>query len=175
MTTASLHADCAHCAALCCVTPSFDRSEDFAIDKPSGVPCPHLGSGNQCRIYTHREQTGFKGCINHDCFGAGQRVTQDIFEGRSWRDHPELLPAMVVAFSAMREVHRLLVLLNEAANLTLSKVERRHLDQFLNTLVPQAPWTVESLAAFEESDLSKRVQNFLQTLKHHFGEPAQPT
>ena len=35
---ALLHADCARCAALCCVLPPFAASADFAIDKPAGRP-----------------------------------------------------------------------------------------------------------------------------------------
>ncbi|MCY1016082.1 hypothetical protein [Pyxidicoccus sp. MSG2] len=30
--------DCSACTALCCVATSFERSEDFAFDKPVGWP-----------------------------------------------------------------------------------------------------------------------------------------
>ena len=47
-----LTADCARCAALCCVAPTFAVSADFAIDKPAGQPCPHLQPSSHCGIHS---------------------------------------------------------------------------------------------------------------------------
>ena len=92
MDASILQADCEQCAALCCVALAFDKSEWFPIDKPNGVVCPQLDGSNRCKIYDTREALGYNGCLNFDCHGAGQRVTQEVFGGRSWREDPALLP-----------------------------------------------------------------------------------
>jgi hypothetical protein len=103
-----LVADCGSCAALCCVATSFERSEDFAYDKPASVRCTNLTASDRCAIHTERVERGFVGCTLYDCYGAGQRATRDYARDPSARDR---------AFLALREVHELLFLLTEAAAL----------------------------------------------------------
>lgn len=172
-TAVEMHADCARCVGLCCVAPAFDRSDEFAIDKPGGEPCPHLDAAYRCRIHAQREELGFKGCISHDCLGAGQRVTQEVFAGQSWRDDPSMLPAMIGAFATMREVHELLAMLDVAGGAPLLPIERRTFDQLSDALTPSEGWTIESLDAFERQGTSGRVRQFLRTLKHHFSDSRQ--
>lgn len=105
--TIDLHADCAQCFALCCVALPFAKSADFAIDKPPGVPCRHL-DGFACSIHDHLPGAGFPGCAAYDCFGAGQRVARQTFNGRDWRAYPDVAAAMFAAFTAMRHLHELL-------------------------------------------------------------------
>lgn len=168
MTAASMRADCARCAALCCVAFAFACSEEFAIDKSMGAPCPNLDHQYRCRIYQKREQLGFRGCVSYDCYGAGQRVTQEIFGDRSWPDDPRILPQMIRAFLAMREVQSLILMLNITTEAALSREERKALQSFLVELTPTGGWTRESLAAFERNGLSRRVHRFLRSLKRHF-------
>jgi hypothetical protein len=87
---AHLRADCSRCAGLCCVAPAFAASADFAIDKPAGVPCPNLRDDFRCGIHAELRERGFPGCTVFDCFGAGQRITQETFGGRAWREAPEI-------------------------------------------------------------------------------------
>lgn len=102
-----LHADCANCFALCCVALPFTRSADFAIDKPVGVPCRNLDAF-ACSIHDRLPVAGFPGCAAYDCFGAGQRIAQQTFDGRDWRAHPDLAQPMFAAFTTMRHLHELL-------------------------------------------------------------------
>ena len=81
-----LVADCGRCAGLCCVALPFAATADFAIDKAAGVPCPNLADDFSCRIHDHLRPEGFPGCIAYDCSGAGQRVTQVVFDGRNLYD-----------------------------------------------------------------------------------------
>jgi len=168
-----LRADCARCAALCCVGLAFDHSDFFAYDKPAGVACRHLGSNDRCGIHPQLEQRGFAGCVWFDCLGAGQRVTQELFEGRSWRDHPELSRSMFDAFRAMRLVHELLSLLRTASQfpLTFQQAEKQAaLWQYLN---PSQGWSTQTLIAFEQSDTPTAVREFLITLRGHVGAERQ--
>lgn len=112
-----LRADCARCFGLCCVAPAFAASADFAIDKPAGRPCVHLGTDSRCGIHDRLRQTGFPGCTVYDCFGAGQRIAQITFGGRDWRQAPEIAGQMFAAFGVMRQLHELLWYLTEALTL----------------------------------------------------------
>jgi hypothetical protein len=112
---AHLRADCSRCAALCCVAPAFAASADFAIDKPAGTPCPNLRDDDLCGIHDRLRDRGFPGCAVFDCFGAGQRVTQGTFGGRTWRESPELAGAMFAVLPVMRQLQEMLWCLTEAA------------------------------------------------------------
>jgi hypothetical protein len=107
-----LRADCARCAALCCVAPTFARSADFAIDKPAGRPCPNLLADFRCGIHADLRGRGFPGCTTYDCFGAGQRVTRE--RGPDWRAHPDVAARMFAAFGVLRDLHELLWYLTDA-------------------------------------------------------------
>ncbi len=123
MTRIDLRADCARCAALCCLALAYDKGPQFAQDKAAGEPCPHLGRDG-CGIYGEREARGFAGCVRYDCLGAGQRVTQDLFCGADWRDAPSLLGPMARAFVVVQSAHAMLGLLEEARRLGLEQPER---------------------------------------------------
>ncbi len=109
-----LRADCGQCAGLCCVAPAFSASADFAIDKEAGQPCPNLEPDFRCAIHAGLRQAGFPGCVAFDCHGAGQKVTQVTFGGRSWRAAPQIAARMFEAFGVMRQLHEMLVHLAEA-------------------------------------------------------------
>ena len=112
-----LTADCSRCAGLCCVLPAFAASADFAVDKPAGTPCRHLRADDRCGIHDRLRDRGFPGCVVFDCFGAGQRVTQDTFAGAGWRDDPGTAAGMAAVFPVMRQLTELLWHLTEARTL----------------------------------------------------------
>lgn len=109
-----LRADCARCAALCCVAPAFAASADFALTKPAGTPCPHLQGDFRCGIHAELRDRGFPGCTVYDCFGAGQQVVQGTYAGRSWRDAAVDSAQMFDVFTVVRRLHELLWYLTEA-------------------------------------------------------------
>lgn len=160
-----LQPDCARCAALCCVAFAFDRSEDFALDKPAGSPCPNLMADDRCRIHADLVGQGFAGCASYDCHGAGQRVTQEMFAGRSWRESPELAAAMFEAFRILRKVHALLDLLRTAGQLPLTADQSARRDALRAALNPSEGWTNATLADFERSTLQAEVRSFLTSLR----------
>lgn len=116
-----LRADCARCFAICCVAPAFTRSSDFAIDKPAGVPCPHLAGDHRCSIHDRLRPEGFAGCTAYDCFGAGQRLAQETFGGQDWRTHPEVEAPMMAALPVLRGLHELLWYVDDVIDLPTSE------------------------------------------------------
>lgn len=94
---------------LCCIATSFERSEDFAFDKPAGVACRYLTRGHRCAIHAELNARRCRGCATYDCYGAGQRAT------RAFAVAPAYLRDQ--AFLVLRSLHELLWLLTEAAKL----------------------------------------------------------
>jgi hypothetical protein len=124
-----LRADCAACAGLCCVVPAFTASSDFAIDKPSGVPCPNLAVVDfGCTIHSELPERGFSGCTVYDCFGAGQRVVQQHFDGRTWRTSPEIREEQFATFEVVERLHELLWYLEDAASRRLPRDLREEVE-----------------------------------------------
>nr|WP_321456885.1 hypothetical protein [uncultured Cohaesibacter sp.] len=167
MSDALLVPDCEQCAALCCISLAFDKSDDFPIDKPNGEACPNLSETQTCKIYNEREQQGYRGCMHFDCLGAGQRVTQEVFAGKNWRAEPKLVGPMTSAFVIMLKIHQLLGLLQTASQLPLTYDEMDRYDVLMSDLTPPEGWTEELLGEFEGQGTEKVVHAFLQSLRHH--------
>jgi hypothetical protein len=130
-----LHADCERCVGLCCVALLFVRSAEFAFDKPAGDPCPNLGDDNRCTIHARLRERGFPGCVTYDCFGAGQRVSTELFPGADWRTDEATATRLFEALEIVRPLHELLWYLEAALALDAS-----------------GPLTARLLAAHAETD-----------------------
>lgn len=168
MITVELAPDCSKCAALCCVLLAFDKSKFFDHNKNAGEKCHNLDACNKCVIHSDLSARGYAGCIRFDCMGAGQRVTQEVFAGRSWRDDPKLIAPMIEAFQKMREVHDLLQLLGEAQKLPLTPAEIASVNKYYQALSPNDPWSEETLRVFALGSVATDLRAFLSTLRYHF-------
>jgi Pentapeptide repeats (8 copies) len=157
-----LRADCGRCAALCCVAPAFARSSDFAIDKPAGRPCPNLRDDFRCGIHERLEARGFRGCTVFDCFGAGQRLTQETFGGRDWRGEPELAAPMFAALPIMRQLHELIWYVTEALKLPAAGPLHDRLREALAETERLAAGTADELRAIDLDAHRQRVNPLLQ-------------
>ncbi|WP_338674411.1 pentapeptide repeat-containing protein [Streptomyces sp. SCSIO 30461] len=146
-----LRADCGSCFGLCCAALPFAASADFAVDKPAGKPCSHLGDDFRCGIHDRLRERGFPGCTVYDCFGAGQKVSQVTFGGVSWRRRPETAQRMFAVFPVQRQLHELLRHLAEALELPAARslhAEIRRLRDDIDSLTRQEP------AALLEADVA---------------------
>lgn len=166
MAETSLRSDCTRCAALCCMAFAFEISDDFAFDKAAETPCSNLDARGQCRIHEDLDGKGFRGCMVYECHGAGQRVTQELFGGRSWQDDGSLVTPMSVAFGKMRRLHDLLVLLEAAAKLPLSDLDERVRVAHVGRVEVYAG-ELPSDATLDE--VADRVRAFLMSLRPYAG------
>ena len=157
--------DCSRCDALCCVLLAFDASDDFALDKAACVACTHLARDNACRIHADLSIQGFKGCAVYTCYGAGQRITGQVFKGRLWRDDPTIMPAMEDAFRTLRNLHEAVWLLGQAARLNLTSNHEQRRQGILSALDAGQDWTEATLHSLEQSGALKAVRTFLATLR----------
>jgi len=151
-----LRPDCSRCVGLCCVALAFDRSAFFAFDKPAGEPCRNLDADHACTIHARLGAEGFRGCMQFDCLGAGQRATA-LFPD------PGHTSELFDAFARMRRVHQLLELLVEAERLDLDADQRRHCGRLVARL--SADWSREAFAALDLEALSGEVMGFLTGLR----------
>ena len=111
-----LRADCSRCTGLCCVVPSFEKSSDFAISKPGGVPCRNLAPDFRCSIHRDLRGRGFAGCTTYDCFGAGQYVVARLGDALSGE--------VFAAFGVTVALHEMLFYLAELTNRTTALAKR---------------------------------------------------
>lgn len=110
-------ANCEQCFGLCCVALPYAKSADFAFNKDGGTPCQNLNADYRCNIHKNLRNNGLRGCTVYDCFGAGQKVSQVTYNGKSWRDDPAIAEEMFNIFPIMQQLHEMLYYLNEALNL----------------------------------------------------------
>lgn len=160
-----LTADCSKCAALCCAAYPFDEDEDFGLIKPADDPCPNLSdSCFNCAIHNNLIQKGFRGCVTYSCAGAGQRVTQELFDGETWRDDPDLLTHMTYALRVLRPIHEALLLLQEAKRLPIPASAKSQGAALEVALCPESPKSVHDFEEPEVQDALAGVPAYLQSL-----------
>jgi hypothetical protein len=161
-THTQLRADCSRCAGLCCVVPAFSASADFAVDKPAGQACRHLGHDFRCGIHDRLRPEGFAGCAAYDCFGAGQRVVQETFGGIDWRDSSDVAADVFAAFRRVRALHELLWHLDHALRLPAAAHLRSALSATYDEIDrlaggdPQALRAVDPAAVWRQADVVLR-------------------
>lgn len=151
--------DCDQCAALCCIAYASEKTPGFAAEKEAGEPCPKLDSCGECTIYSQREEAGFSGCLEYECFGAGQHIVQHIFDGQDWRDDPALLPPMLEAFLQTRKACDLLYLTDYAHNQPLEHSEQASLEAVEQelTILASTPVSAEAASSLLQIEATLRA------------------
>lgn len=157
----SLRADCSNCFALCCTAFGFSRSADFPIDKPAGSPCHNLAADFSCTIHETLRPRGFRGCTVFDCFGAGQNVSQNLFNGTSWRAEPDRKSAMFAAFAAARQLHEMLWYLAEARTRTFDPDAALRAQELSTMIELVVGGDVTGLLAVDVQEVRARVREVL--------------
>lgn len=156
--------DCENCAALCCVAYPFDDADAFAADKKTDEPCANLDCGFKCQIHPQLTDRGFSGCVAYSCAGAGQRVTQQLFDGETWRDDPDLLPHMTYALRVVRPIHEALLLLIEAQRLPVPQSLIDHGKSLIADLCPANATHISDFEAPKVQDALAEVPLYFRTL-----------
>ncbi|MEX0303462.1 MAG: hypothetical protein AB3N24_13670 [Leisingera sp.] len=164
MNLPDLKEDCSRCAALCCLAYPFEPHEDFGLIKERDTPCPNLGPDFRCTIHADLTSDGFGGCVAYSCAGAGQRVTQELFDGETWRDDPDLLAHMTYALRVLRPVHEALLVLREAAALPLPEGLMTRCSDLTQALCPENPSSVWDFEEDPVQDALAAVPDFVESI-----------
>jgi hypothetical protein len=150
------------------VSLPFERSAAFSFDKPADVPCPHLLRSNRCAVHDTRLERGLSGCVQYDCYGAGQRLTAQLLRGRPWREDAALTRLACEAFRVLKRVHELGWLLERAAQLELPEASEEWRQRLLRQLDLTGGETPEILARFDVESVERSASVFFQSLRHVF-------
>jgi uncharacterized protein YjbI with pentapeptide repeats len=145
----SLKADCSNCFGLCCTALNIVASSDFAINKNAGTPCPNLNDDFRCKVHQNLREKGFKGCTVFDCLGAGQKVSQNIFNGQNWREHPEIAEKMFSVFPVMEQLYEMIAFISEALTYEVSFSLQDKLNQQLEKLQNLTDMDADSLLSID--------------------------
>ncbi len=156
--------DCSRCAALCCVAYPFDKGREFALQKEGDSPCPNLNGSSGCSVHCSLNEMGFSGCVAYSCAGAGQRVTQELFDGESWHDDPDLLHHMTYALRVLRPIHEALLILNEALEIPMPADLRRDCTALIAALCPAEDRSIWDFEEPEVQEALAEVPDFLPKL-----------
>lgn len=128
-----LKIDCSKCSGLCCTALFFSKMDGFPEDKTAGKPCVNLQYDFRCKIHTELIQRKMKGCLGYDCFGAGQKVTQVIYNNSNWCTEPTKSQQIFDVFLVTFQVHQILYFLAEAKTI----IPARELWNYINTLIKE--------------------------------------
>lgn len=156
-----LKSDCSQCVGLCCVALPYAKSVDFSTDKDAGVPCHHLLANSACNIHDSLRENGFKGCVSYECFGAGQYVTQVLFEGKDWRTHPSIKQEMFASFPVVQQLHEMLSYLKQAMRLEETEELNPDLQQAFAETIALTKKEPEVIASMDLSSHRSRVNLLL--------------
>lgn len=162
----NLKADCSQCFGLCCTALNLIASNDFAINKPAGTPCPNLQSDFRCGIHRTLREDGFKGCTVFDCLGAGQMVAQTTFGGKSWREQPEHADVMFNVFPVMHQLFEMIAFVSEALSLPLDSTLRKKLTSQLDMLLKFTKQEAESLLNLDLTAIRFPINDLLVESSH---------
>ncbi|EZH66670.1 hypothetical protein DH09_12190 [Bacillaceae bacterium JMAK1] len=124
-----LQSNCFQCFGLCCVALPYSQSADFPYDKASGEPCRNLNDNFLCSVHDQLAERGFRGCVSYECFGAGQKVSQQIYDGQDWRRNPKTAEGMFRVFPIVQQLHEMLVYLHQCLQLDEVSSFRTELEQ----------------------------------------------
>lgn len=156
-----LKSDCQNCFGLCCVALPYGKSADFPFNKDCGDPCRNLCSTNLCAIHSQLREKGFRGCVSYECFGAGQHVSQTIYNGRDWRDNKEHAEEMFAVFPIVQQLHEMLFYLKQALHLKETQSIRTSLQNSYEETVELSLRKPEAILQIDVSAHRRKVNTLL--------------
>lgn len=113
--------NCKKCSGLCCVALYCTKTDGFPADKIAGRPCQNLLPDFCCSIHENLQQSQMRGCLAYDCFGAGQKVTQDYYPTANWKTEPKEADQIFEVFLCLFQLHQMLWYLIEASTFKLGE------------------------------------------------------
>lgn len=168
-----LSIDCEKCSGLCCTALFFSKMDGFPQDKKAGISCMNLETNFRCSIHASLLKKNMKGCLAYDCFGAGQKVTQNIFGGESWREVPKKSEEIFKVFLVVYQFHQILWYLLDAYAVANAEELKKEINELIleNTSITKG--TPQEILNFDLEDYRSRVNAVLkksiENLKRQWG------
>ena len=111
--------------------------------------------------------------MSYDCFGAGQKVTQTVYHGKSWQDKDVKPDEMYRVFLAVYQLHQMLWYLNEAALLLPEADIYEKIESAIQDLDRQTRQTPEALLKIDLEACREKTHQLLKKVWHRVQKPAK--
>jgi hypothetical protein len=165
----SLADECQRCIGLCCVAPGFQRSAEFAIDKPPGTACPHLDGNHRCTIHEHLAARGFPGCVAYTCRRAGPALVAAHRQASPAR--PTQPADLYGDLFLMRSLHELVWLMRTATGYPLPEDLATRLRDSLARLEGHAVSAAAGISVADVTHAREQVNPLLLEISGHLRGP----
>ncbi|MGL5676802.1 MAG: pentapeptide repeat-containing protein [Cellulosilyticaceae bacterium] len=172
MNLKELHIDCKNCSGLCCVALYCSKIDGFPENKDAGVPCKHLEADFKCDIHGELIEKNLRGCLNYECFGAGQKVTRMYADKGGWEQNPSQRAEIYQVFLGVTQLYQMRWYLLQALELHVSSERDGAIEKLIQEngeIVEQEPKKILSydLEAYRErvNVLLKALTNQVRTTK----------
>ncbi len=169
----NMKSDCSKCSGLCCTALFFSKMDGFPKDKVSGQPCFNLLKDYRCKIHSQLEKQKMKGCIGYDCFGAGQHVTQVIYQGQTWNDLPDQSKEIFDVFIIVFQLYQIRYYLTEAMSLISAKPLEKSIKYLIEENIKMCHYRPNSILSLDleqyrqkSNPILKQVCRLLQQSIH---------
>lgn len=159
-----LSIDCEKCCGLCCVALYFSKSDGFPTDKAAGKPCVNLMSDFRCSIHSKLIECKMKGCLAYDCFGAGQMVTQSIYNCSDWKSMPAISEQMYKVFLIVWQLHQMLWYLIEASSLVSNSDIKNDIDALITENENVTKLSPDEILNFDIDKYKTKINNILRNV-----------
>lgn len=153
--------DCSKCSGLCCTALFFSDIDGFPYEKPASIPCRHLTNDFMCDAHADLEQNGWKGCRSYDCFGAGNYVTDILYQGKTWKDDASSKQDIFSVFLIVYQLHQMLFYLCIAAMLANQRSYRHQIARYINEIIALCNRS-EDLKHLDIEELRGRINPLLK-------------
>lgn len=158
-----LKSECSKCSGLCCTALFFSKIDGFPSDKAAGQSCANLLMDYRCKIHSQLGKQKMKGCIGYDCFGAGQHVTQVIYQGQTWADLPSQAAEIFDVFTIVFQLYQIRYYLIEALSLKSAQCLKKSIQRLIEENIRMCHDHPDQICSL---DLDLYRQRANQLLKH---------
>lgn len=158
----TLKIDCEKCSGLCCVALYCMKTDGFPADKQAGKPCKYLMSDFLCAIHSKLVSKNMRGCLAYDCFGAGQKTTQNYYPNGTWETNPELENKICGIFMTVLQLHQMLWYLVEAFSLTSDEHLKSVIDALILENEQMTQWSSERISQLNIEKYRLKVNEVLK-------------
>ena len=157
-----MKSDCSKCSGLCCTALFFSKMDGFPNDKASGQPCVNLLKDYRCKIHSQLEKQKMKGCIGYDCFGAGQHVTQAIYQGKAWNELPNQATEIFDVFIMVFQLYQIRYYLIEAMTLIPAQPLKESIQCLIDENIKMCRYRPDSILSLDLEQYRQRSNNILK-------------